>query len=433
MPGRAQWSLFLKYFNRLIFLSVCALAACDRDPVADVPVLPVTVSPARAYAGGPVTIRSAAFAQRQNIEIWVDTFRLTTLRAAGDTVVVALPASVRGQQLLRLGRDGLALGSVEVAGYAGRRTINRQLGIYLAAWPQGGRASVIAGPAPNGDSAWSNGEVWQLFPATGEFKTLVTGFRVGYDNPRIPGPTPDPGVVVLQPIGGSAAQTWRLLPSPQIVDTLPEGNTRHLAVFNDSTYLRATHHYVYSAHTPARWLYHAAYEETHEIILSPANDRATLRVNGSETGPPVFDMMTGDTAYHVRDLYRSYGAAFSQNGDTLWMLGVTRPPAYETAVLMLNARTGEVYERAVLTEDHYAVHMRRDPDTGRLFIFSTRYPEFAADLTVRDDRSLELLGRIHGPRAGGCSNACEFGLVVLGVDGLFIVTPREIMEFDYLR
>ncbi len=343
-----------------------------------------------------------------------------------DSVVVELPRRARGSYTLQLGRNGYPLGGVEIAGYVGFKAITRMLGPYLGVWPEGGRASVIAGNYSRDGLA---GDVLQILPGTGAVSTLMSGFRLGDASwQRTPGTTPDPSIVLLQPITGNL-QAWRLLPVPQVVDTLPFVSFRHTAVLNDTTYLLGFHHRVQTRRPDGSVIYDGTYEETHEIILSPTKDRATLRVNGSPTGPPVFNTATGDTAYHVRQLFRSYGAAFSEAGDTLWMLGVTRGD-FRPSMVMLNARTGEQLKQVFFDDDIPAAAMRRDPDGGRIFILAWKFPESTVDLVVVDEETLGVVGHVKGPL---CDQWCDWSVVAVGSDGVFVVHPQGIFEFEYAR
>jgi hypothetical protein len=409
---------------RIAGVIAIALAGCDRDPIAQLsPLDPVSVSPQNAYAGAPVTIKSARFSELPSVEVWADTFQLAMLARGGDSVVVELPRRARGSYTLQLGKNGLPLGGVEIAGYVGFKAITKTLGLYLGVNPIGVRASVIAGNYGRDGFA---GDVLEILPGTGAVSTLMSGFRLGDAGwQRTPGSTPDPSVVLLQPITGNL-QAWRLLPVPRVVDTLPYTSSRHAAVFNDSTYFRALHHWVESVRPDGRIVYHGTYEETHEVIISPTNDRATLRVNGSATGPPVFNTASGDTAYHVRQLFRSYGAAFSPAGDTLWMLGVTRDDR-RSSMVMLNARRGELLKQVVF-DDIPVAAMRRDPNGGRIFILAWEFPESTVDLIVIDEQTLDVIGHVEGPV---CDAWCDWSVVAIGIDGVFVVHPQGIFEFEY--
>ena len=407
---------------------LCAITsvACDRDdPVAHLPPFyPVDVAPQAVYAGGSITIKSARFRNLDSLHIFADTFLLTTLARDDDSVVVSFPRNARGTYELKLGRNGMPLGEVEIAGYRGFKPITQFIGSYLDVWPEGGRASVIAGNHYPG----RDNDVLRILPATGSITTLVSGFPIGWDAPRTPGRTPDDAVVLLQPHNGNA-QAWRLLPAAHVVDTLPFENVRHAAVFNDSTYLRSSAHIVETRRFDGRYIYRNTYEGTNEVILSPTRDRATVRLNATPKGPPVFNMVTGDTAYHVRELFTSNGAAFSQNGDTLWMLGSTADDHFRRSMVMLNARTGTLLKQIFFDADHPADAMRRDADGGRIFVSTWDYPERYIKLLVLDDQTLDLIGHVDGPL---CDSQCQWSVVAVGIDGVFVVHPRGIFAFDYI-
>jgi hypothetical protein len=426
--------------SKLLALLI-VLVACERLP--EEPVFePISVAPTKVYAGGTITLRSAGFRGGAPVGVYADTTYLAEVLRGGDSIVVRIPPAARGSLPVRLqGPARPAITTIQVAGYASYRSITQPIGPEFDVWPRGGTVSIVTGNANAGQR-----DVVEMIPKTGSIRTLITGFNLGGGGPRTPGRTPDPDVVLLQPWSGTV-QAWRLFPTPELVYDLPTTNTRHIAQFNDSTIFRGLHHSVEVLRMRAGAIvptpiYQGTYEETHEVILSPAKDRATLRVNGSPTGPPVFDMVTGDTVYHVRQLFRSYGAEFSANGDTLWMIGATpariQGPTYsihETVVLVLDARTGQELRRARVSGSELLA-MRRDPDGGRLFIAAT--PEFAPfesplDLLAIDDKNLTLLGHVQAPRSLPCSSFCASAVVGLGSEGVFVVQYGQIFEFDYFQ
>lgn len=418
---------------------IAILSACDHLP-EDSPIGLVTVTPSEVYAGGTITLRSSDFRPTDSVQVFADTVALEIVLRDGDSIVARLPHTARGAVSLRVQDPQSPItANIDVAGYSGYAPITADIGFYLDVWPEGGAASIIGGN--------DQFDVLQLDPATGATRTVLSGFTLGGGGTRTPGRTPDPRVVLLQPRQTGNLQAWRLFPTPQLEYELPTTNPRHAALFNDSTVFHGFHHFVVVQRIRAGapvWppVYQGTYEETNEVILSPTNDRATLRVNGSVTGPPVFDMATGDTAYHVRQLYRSYGAAFSANGDTLWMIGATREriqgPEFsisETMVLVLNARTGQELRRAYFPGSDLSA-MRRDPDDGRLFIAAI--PDFAPfaaplDLLIVDETDLSLLGHVQVPRTQTCLSFCSGAVVAAGREGVFIVQSGHIFKFDYLQ
>ena len=406
-----------------------AATACADDPTA---VERPGVWPEVAWAGGDVVVRSTELRGATDPAIFADTIELQLIAAAGDSAVVRVPGHARGGYTLRLGsRHGAGLGSVRVLGYAGRRLIHPWIGTHLLVWPEHTSASIIGG---------AHGNIYHLAPGTGVVRTLLTGYWGGVEAARLPGRTPDPEVLLLQPADGSPAEKWRVLPQLQQLGTVPAVNQRHLAQLSDSVLLFGYHHRVETHRVRGSALelrYVAAYEETSEVVISPTGDRASIIVNGSPTGPPVFDTQSGDTAYHVRQLFRSYGLAFSTDGDTLWMLGVD--DRLESKLVVLDARSGEEREQAALS-DYDAISMRKDPWSPRIFI--TALPKGAAwgtapFLLVVDARSLRVTGRVAFPAEVSPFSQCDYCVIAVDQTGVFVVDPggyhgqATVYSFDY--
>jgi hypothetical protein len=152
-------------------------------------------------------------------------------------------------------------------------------------------------------------------------------------------------------------------------------------------------------------------------------------------------MLTGDTAFHVRQLFRSYGAAFSRDGNTLWMVGVTPNVVpdlpyrqYESMLVKLDAGTGQ--EQAWLNFPGYEVTaLAYDADQDRLFISATPRPtayEASLDLFVVRASDLKTIGHVAVPRSVVCPNWCDFPVIAVGTEGVFVVQSGSIFEFDYL-
>lgn len=415
------------YFRTAMRSPLLAVTACLIG-CSDGPITPEqpAVWPEIVWAGGDVLIRSRALRGVDHPKILADTMVLEVQAAGADSAVVRIPGGARGTYTLRLGGiRGRALGNLTVLGFNGRRLIEPGIGTYLLVWPEGSNASIIGG---------ASGTIYHLTPATGEVRPVLTGYWGGGDAARLPGRTPDPELLLLQPIDGSDVEKWRLLPEPQLLGTLPATNDRHFAQLSDSVVLFGYHHRVETRRlrgTELELRYLASYEETHEVIISPSRDRATLIVNGSATGPPVFDTQTGDTAYHVRQLFRSYGVAFSTAGDTLWMVGVNNQLA--SKVVVLDARSGSELSHAEFP-DYGIINMRKDPAASRLFI--TAMPKGAAwdappVLLVIDAKTLQINGRVEVPQDVAPYSQCAYCVVAVGSDGVFLVEPGAVWAFDY--
>lgn len=413
---------------RTVVLALAA-AACGPSPAVEEPPLHAPVLEARIWAGTTVTVRSPRIAKPGALPVVAESGVLDVAHAGGDSVVVVIPKTAVGPMTLTLSdARRTVVAKLDVAGFLGR-TATPDIGHYPFVWPEGGRASIIGG---------SGGAVLRYEPGLGRLSTLLTGYTVSSTaGARTPGRTFDPALLLLQPIGRPDVEKWRLLPTPQVLDTLPFWVNRQIALLNDTLLLYATSHQVrlHHARNAGPWSYLATYEDTHEIVISPRRDLATLRVNGSGTGPPVFDLVRGDTAYHVRQLFRSYGARFSPNGDTLWMVGVTRGRAtpldpYPGLLLMMEAKTGRVL-RSLELNDVQPFGFARDSHQPRLYIYALPNPgtRRTEELLVLDSRTLEEVGRVAVPAELGCGNNCLSPVIAAGIDGVFFVNSRWTYAF----
>jgi hypothetical protein len=244
-------------------------------------------------------------------------------------------------------------------------------------------------------------------------------------------------VLHYQPRGGGPQQAWRLLPTPQQLYTLPWPNQRRFAQLNDSIFFNGFHHTLNTfryRNGSTQTVFSGGYEDAQDVLISPTQPIAAIDLSGSEQGIPVFNTQTGDTLYRIP--FRSnLGATFSSNGDTLWTVvrGADNNGAQQA--LIINPANGAV-RRSVTLGDYSIISMLRDPAGGRLFLYGVDDDgeRWRINLVVLNDRDLTLLGQVQTPGPIGCTLGClHTGVVSVGMDGVFIVTPIDIFEFDYLQ
>ncbi len=415
---------------RLMLLVVIAFASACEDSTF-VPTGPLTVHERDVIAGGTFQLTSQSFRARQAPVILADSFALTYLRTNDTTLLVNVPVYARGQ--LQLVVDAQPAGQLEVAGFEWFRPRTIYLEGNPVRYPANGPVSLIAGDG--------NQNVVQFTPATGAVRTLLSGYWLDNANTRSIGPTTDPDVFLLQPVGSDSLQTWldKALESwdlsgvPTRVRSFPrQANHRVAAQLNDSIFLAGSHHQVRSYQMTGGFqqvLYSGTYEETNAIALSPRKDRAAIRVHGSPTGPPVFDMATGDTAYHIRSVRGAEGVAFSTEGDTLLVLGYNNHDQ-DSRLLVLDAASGHELNRFELP--YWIEDLAFDPATSIAYLGVTKqanpFEEIALRVLVFDVTKMQIIGEMsaHEPS----SFPCFYRNIFVGTDGVYFVCGGDTWRFD---
>jgi hypothetical protein len=119
-----------------------------------------------------------------------------------------------------------------------------------------------------------------------------------------------------------------LAPGSAAADTGPGGGGRFAAQLAQGRWLIAYHHGVssYMRNASAGWdaattPYHI--EEPFNIAVSPRGDRAAVMGRDNQgTGMPVFSAASANPAYFLTGFHELWAGAFSDNGDTLFAVGV---------------------------------------------------------------------------------------------------------------
>jgi hypothetical protein len=348
-------------------------------------------------------------------------------------VFAKIPSQARGSYVLSFqNRD---IGTIDVAGFVSYRARSETLVGNPQPFLVGGHVTLFAG--------LPDYTIVQFEPASGEIRRLLSGYRIGNSDVRAVGPTRNPSVFLLQPLGLDSVYPWHAKPleawdlsnTPVQVATYPRYSTsRLIAQLNDSVFLHAGPHQVQTTKNVDGvdpLIYIGGYEETSEIVLSPRGDRAAIRVHGSATGPPVFDTATGDTAYHVRQLFGAEGVAFSATGDTLFMLGYNgRHGDGPILVLVLKAASGQQLRQLELPAwiEDFAVDAAREmiylavvdqatyngPGTLRLMVVDVRTMSVIGDMLDQDFRMF----------------GCAYRRILVDGDAVFLVCGGDTWRFD---
>jgi hypothetical protein len=275
---------------------------------------------------------------------------------------------------------------------------------------------------------------------------LLSGYWLDNASTRSVGLTRNPAVFLIQPVGWDSVEPWRFRDlqvwdfggAPKLVRSLPRlGITRYGAAFSDSIFFFATHHQLSTVayHDGiARTIYFGTYEETNGVVISPRGDRAAIRVHGSLTGPPVFSTTSGDTVYHLRQMWGNEGVAFSATGDTLLVLGYTR--AYQAIAYAIDAATGR--ELRQLSLPQWSEDMAYDPGEGMLYLAVLEPPtpqgpayQSLLHLLVLDAQSFQIIGDMAVRQ--WTDFRCFYREILIGDDGVFFICAGDTWRFDRIR
>ncbi|HKV74323.1 MAG TPA: hypothetical protein VJN95_07380, partial [Gemmatimonadales bacterium] len=187
------------------------IAACDSpQAVTPPPTGPFSISPVDPWAGSTVLIRSADFSAHGHgafVRLGTDSLALT--RVDDTTMSAAIPDTVGGEFTPQVVVDGLSfpLQPITISGYASYHQYEPWLEQDIYAWPRTGAASVMGGTATG---------LTFIDLDAGTVTTDDTILNLNYI--RGPGATYRDSVFLLAR-AGSALESWRLLPTPALLDT----------------------------------------------------------------------------------------------------------------------------------------------------------------------------------------------------------------------
>lgn len=400
------------------------LLGCQGDDITAPPGADTfTLTSAAGWAGGTLTVRSAAFRQSTGTAVLRVAGTAVPLARIDDTTMTAtLPPGLAGQGLataVELGGTSHTLPAVTVFGFS--ETVNYPLTSLQDVYPTslGGHAAVIGG---------------ELLGARGitridlDTKQVSTVSAVSNAGLRGPGPTEEDGVYVVATAANVPMETWRLFPTPAKVATtpfLPSG--RQAMRLGPNAWLVSSNHQ-YSLMTradgAAPWVEaHPAAEEIEGVYLSPRLDRATFSVDLISGGLPVFTS-TGATAYTVTQLQRIYGVGFSADGEQLALAGGTSGvPTY--GVRLLRASDGVLLGEAPLNREPFAVAI--DPVRPLLYV-GVGNPDGLPSVRVYERPSLRLIGEMKAPAT---EPPCYIGSCYKGVIALSSQNALHVLwSFD---
>ena len=301
--------------RRTVWLGL-VLAACDAPPMVN-PPQSYRVS-TDVWSGSELTVTSAGFATAGLVPgVELDGHPLVVRRVDDTTVVATLPDSP-GQHMLRLvapdvDRKAIAL---QLRGFD-----RRVAGPLISGRTEPGRDSrYLFGSGPTSLRRWN----------------LVTNKAIDFADSvhavsctRGVGPGPNAGELALL-TGGCATgrwMVWRTEPLAPLSDTTPDMTDHFVAVLRTGRWivLTASHFSLHACDAGSCTSDSIPGTAGSDVVRSPLGDRAVLlaqAIGDPQTpGVPVVDVAAGNIGYRIPALSAAQGAAFSPDGDTLYLAG----------------------------------------------------------------------------------------------------------------
>ncbi len=139
-------------------------------------------------------------------------------------------------------------------------------------------------------------------------------------------------------------------------------------------------------------------------VLSPAGDRVVPTWSYvPRGGVPVFDATVPGVAYTLTALQRTWGAAFTPGGDTLFVAGADSAIATQEVMLVVEAATGAVLARAPISGyyDLAGLAVAADPLGPWVYVAWLTGRPYVADTPVVDVYDRRTLARVASLRASG--------------------------------
>lgn len=432
MSKPAHWTLSL---------ALGALTACiGNDEVPPSFDGPITLSGTSLWAGQTLTLESADFAQigsTDSVIVLVGDSASRATRVDATRYAVTLPTVGRGPFPVRVRWRGLEQFAPSVTLYG----FDRFESTSVRFWND---QQVVRREAP---------QIVAIDASTSRYAMLdvisgaVTPIPVPAANNgcRGPGPTPDPGLFLLQRYEGpaTALERWRLFPTPQLLDTL-RGVTcvRQVMQLSTNRVFRSTHHYyelLTRPHPDSAFTSSAPIpgEETEGVTLSPRGDRAAIQIDFDQAGPPVFDVASGSIAWRATSFRGTTGAEFSPGGgwialvgaDSAHFLGNWGMDSPGQRVEIRWATDGSVV--AARSFDRALMGAAYDPTVNLVYVILAEVREpgvsNAPSILVLDGSTLATRGHLRLPATvPGCLNGCYHAVAAVSAEPAIYVVAAEL-------
>ena len=414
-------------------LLAAVLAGCSSEPSPPTFV----VSPSQQWSGGELTIRSDAFRGRNFPPgITAGGIFMGVFLVNDTTVVAYLPPGLPTGSVPLVLHDGSStfeLGSVDVFGFRARTQAS-----------PGFLWEPLIHTAANGAPVAVAGLFTQ--PAQGsigivDLRTAQTAVETGVQPPQWAnahgvGASFQSGHLILRDSTGTLGD-WQVRPTLVYADTVPTvAFSRQVARLADQVWVFTSNHTTTVRRSGAPDIL-VQQEDPWGFHLSAAADRALMNSGLTVAGgSPVFRMSTGDTVFRLPIGVR--GAAFSQDGQTLFVVGENGINPDE--ILAVSAATGAVIGNANLSTNLLkASGLALSADGSHIFVGAMK--DSIPQVLVFDAGSLNQIGHLAATTATACSS-CGANLLfqaALAVDDatgtVFLVSqgePALIWEFDAL-
>lgn len=413
------------------------LLACGTMPADVLPAnVDVRVLNPIAWPAGKLLIETRALSGRTDLpELRLDTLSLVVAHVNDSTVSADLP-DTSGTFALRFRyRNATRSGTVTLVGFAGRTEA-----APLAGW---------AAPETPGSPivlAAADSNLVRLDVRTG----TVVPLAIPHSGSCAisPGPSYRDSAVVAQTVAGTTCafpKAWSLAPSIAAVDSVRVAAPadRLWAELAPSTWLNNSHHYL-TIQKDGGVILQEQLEEGDRLVFSPDRSRALVTTTNARYQVPVLLTGGGTIAFRL-PLVAAQGAAFTPEGDTLFVAGYRSFTPPQLRLIAVHGTTGSVLADTS-SSGALLLAIVLDPDAPTLYGVEGQGsgPYLQPDILVFDRRTLGLVGRMHPPVAVTCtSQFCgQLGLAldpvtrelyafeIIGWDSVLPDGPTSVFRFD---
>ncbi len=396
-------------------LALLVLAACGADDPLTPPPPPPPPAPSFAVAerdiwqGGVVEVMATNLPEGgSGVMLELGQNNLAMEQVAPGTWLAVLPTDLVGTfpAGIRAGDQSFTLGDVRVHG-----------AVETAHYPVG-----LGDFVQEARDWWYQGAPKYLVPSDQGLATidLRSGSMVTAPGLMIwgmtsMGVTRDPDVFVFREAAGKPFVTWRLGPTPTVVDTLSypltgSGNIRGMAVLGSDRFLAYNGEFgrTYHEGQPGVWSTpHCGTRQSGDLYLTmaPGGSRMTVVTSGgfinmpcgtAETtrAVPIFDGSTGAVAF-TSDLRAVDATAFNASGTQVALVGSVTGYT-DHRIRIHNAATGALV--VDIERPHVGLGVSYDPVRPLLYVVSRN----GLEVTIYSTTDWSVVGTMKAPCLLGC-------------------------------
>lgn len=406
------------------------------SPPAD-PVFEVATE--TAWAGSTIRVGARGVnGELQTLSASIGDLATNLVRADDTTFMLGVPAGSAGQQSVSVqvaGREFPA-GTITVAGFKGWTTLPVNITSYSTQHWADPTDALVIGTGPDG---------FELVNLTnGTHTTYPPYFQLG--QMVAPGPSYRPGVVLvgdqyqvvhaLQYAAGEGFSSLGPMESP--------GDTYQVAELGPHIFLRLGHHrgnvIRYPGAAPVdQPVAQFNAEDTDEVVMSPAKNRASIRSGAVFDGLPVFTVPGGELAYRLPDVIYVDRIAFSPDGSRLAVIYKPNQGVGGRALRIYDAIGGGLISQEPLEGVDLVAGLLYDPSRALLYIATENYLSGQVSLEVRRADDLSIVGRLEAPQDVPCICGSRFSATLAkGADPIVYFTDPSVsgllvVEFNVLE